>query len=371
MEFDSKNDGREIAPEVSVDQYVRKKQVELSEYVSGYKTIYLDTNFWLTLRDVVTGELKDAESIQYYDLVTSLAKKGTCIFPISGNTFAEILKSDIDTLDHVVYLIDTLSQGVSIMSYDERVRMELMYFIYDKLGKDTYLPNEIVWTKLVYSLGYLDPVNDNIDPSLDAHIRKSFFDHMWQTPLCSIVAKLKDSGKLKQKSFLDNSAKLNEGKFAHAHENKSFKQMFLSELAGMLDVYKPVIQDAMLYIYEKETGVSPSIKDIESSNNCLLTVNMIYNLFRLNKITTELPSYRITSGLYAAVRWDTNQKFHKNDIVDIGHASAALPYCDYYFSERKFAHLITQKQMSYNKVYDCQVCRNIKSAITVLSELHD
>jgi hypothetical protein len=110
-------------------------------------------------------------------------------------------------------------------------------------------------------------------------------------------------------------------------------------------------------------------KEIESSNNCSLTVD-IYNLFRLNKITTELSSYRITSGLYAAIRHDVKQKFDKNDALDIGHASAALPYCDYYFTEKKFAHLITQKQLSYDKVYNCKVSRNIKSAILILNELN-
>ena len=40
----------------------------------------------------------------------------------------------------------------------------------------------------------------------------------------------------------------------HHHENKSFKQLFLSELWGVLDLYKPCFEDIMAYIYEKDTG---------------------------------------------------------------------------------------------------------------------
>jgi hypothetical protein len=42
MEFYSTIDEHKRTPDVSVDQHVRKKQLELSKYVSSHKTVYLE-----------------------------------------------------------------------------------------------------------------------------------------------------------------------------------------------------------------------------------------------------------------------------------------------------------------------------------------
>jgi len=55
MESNSTFEQHKATPEISIDNHVKLRQLELSEFVSHYKTIYLDTNFWLTLRKVALG----------------------------------------------------------------------------------------------------------------------------------------------------------------------------------------------------------------------------------------------------------------------------------------------------------------------------
>jgi len=371
MESNSTFEQHKATPEISIDNHVKLRQLELSEFVSHYKTIYLDTNFWLTLRKVALGELTDPLSKRYYDLVNLLSEQKICLFPISDSTFLEVLKqSDPVTLNETASIIDRLSKGISLICYDDRISLETLHYLYDKTGDSTYRTNQLVWTKLSYVMGYTSPVN-NVNIDLNNLIQKSFFDHMWEISLSEMISIMRENGGVIDTSFKDISEKLNEGKFSHVNENRSFKQMFLSELAGMIDVYKPLIQQAMFHIYKKKTGCNPSEQEIESGENYSATANMIYNLFKLNKITTEFPSYRITSGLHAAVRQDKNQKYQANDMHDFRHASAALPYCDYFFTEGRLSHLITQKMLSYNELYGCCVKGNVDGAVKSLERIND
>ena len=42
-------------PEISIDQHVKAKALELSESIYGVEKIYLDTRFWVLLRDAYMG----------------------------------------------------------------------------------------------------------------------------------------------------------------------------------------------------------------------------------------------------------------------------------------------------------------------------
>jgi hypothetical protein len=97
--------------------------------------------------------------------------------------------------------------------------------------------------------------------------------------------------------------------------------------------------------------------------------NTITNIFRLNKAGKTMPTIHIFSTLYAAVRWDKKQKFQDNDFYDFRHATAALPYCDYFFTEKRLAHLLMQNLLGLDKFYQCTVHSKEKEAISCLHKL--
>jgi len=82
-----------------------------------------------------------------------------------------------------------------------------------------------------------------------------------------------------------------------------------------------------------------------------------------------MPTIHILSALYAAVIWDKQQRFQDNDFYDFRHATAALPYCDYFFTEKRLAHLLTQNLLGLDKFYQCTVKSKEKEAISYLQEL--
>ncbi len=369
MKFISTFEKHKKEPKISVDEYIRSRCIQLGKSVLDHKIVYLDTNFWINLRDVSLGRKSSKVAIDFYEKVMELVRLGTYIFPISEDIFLEVLnQTDEVTINETVTLIDSLSKGVSLISLDERVSLELLHFMHDSTGSEVYNCKELVWTKLTYNMGFTTPVNDRIDEKLDQLIQKAFVDQMWAISLSDMIEVMKKNGGSlfpKRPSLADS---LNRGKFEHAHENISFQEMFLSELAGILDIYKSEFPRIMAIIYKQKTGNSATENEINNSKSGRLLFNLIYNLFKLGKAKDKFPTIGVLAGLYAATRWDKTQKFEDNDIHDFRHAASALPYADYFFTEKGLAHLITQKSTEYDKLYSCNVQSKIKGASEALSE---
>lgn len=304
-----------------------------------------------------------------YETVIKSVESQLCIYPISEDIFLEVIKQeDPATLDETVRLIDLLSLGVSQINFEEKLTLEFKYFLNCTRGKEVYKCQELVWTKLAYNMGFVTPQNKMLDPLTDQAIQKAFIDSMWSTPLSRVVSIIKDNGGFPNIKLGTQSGSLNDGKFSHSHENNSFKQMFMSEVAGFLDANETVYTNSMLNVYEKETGRN-ELSEQEIVEIERLAKKIVYNIFDQNKSQAYLPMLRICSGLYAAIRWDRNQKFQDNDLHDIRHAASALPYADLFLTEKRLAHLITQKVTGYDKLYSCNVQSQPKSALGALEAI--
>ncbi|WP_269618469.1 hypothetical protein, partial [Zhongshania sp. BJYM1] len=316
------------------------------------------------------GRSKSALEKEFYEEIVSLVEESRLIFPISQDVFLEVIKqSDPETLHQTVTLIDRLSCGVSLINFEERLELEIKYFLYSSLGKSVHDCREMVWTKLAYNMGFLTPSNENIDPEINKVIQKAFIDQMWVISLSDIVKTINENGGLSELNMPRLSEKLNEGKFSHENENSSFKQMFLSELAGALEGYGDVVAKCLEDMYEAEYGKALSEDERKDSDSGKGLRNAIYNLFRLNKAKDYFPTFDVISGLHAAIRWDKGQKYQDNDLHDIRHAASALPYCDAFFTEKRLAHLVTQNITGYDRKYSCEVCSSVSGALGVLQYL--
>src|SRR4030042_3403405 len=227
-------------PDKTLEAYTKDVRLALGVEIKNCKKIYLDAKYWLLLRDVLLDRAKNKHLSELLSLLRSGVQAEKAICPISEAIFREVLKqSDPLTLKETVKLIDDLSKGVSILSEEERIRFEILYFILKNTkGEDSvYSPDVSVWTKLSYVLGAIDPTSTPFLPEEELVIQKAFFDQMWSTSLSEMVEIMGMEAILNMPQLNDLSALLNDGKAGHAHENKSFKQIFLSEFAGVLDLY--------------------------------------------------------------------------------------------------------------------------------------
>jgi len=372
LEFVDTIDFHRENPDVSLSDYYRKLRLELACSISAKKKIYLDTKFWVLLRNGAMNPSNNAQEYYLLQLALRLVESGACVFPISEDVFFEVIRqTDKVTLLNTVKLIDLLSLGVSTLSHDERVKFELMHFLYSHLGEETYSPQEMVWTKLSYSMGFGYFNCNGISDAENLMIQKSFTDQMWSISLTEQVEIMIASGGFFDLPKPPTAEGINIGQFAYAHEASSFKKMFMNEVAGWIDVYGDMLYELVEYSYMRMTG--NSIPDNQTDKKCVETKKeigaIVYNLFKLDKMGKYLPSARITSGLYAAVRWDKKQKFQDHDFHDFRHASAALPYFDHFFTEKRLTHLVTQSILRFDKIFECQVSSKVSQAIKVLESM--
>lgn len=351
-------------PEITFDNYAKKKKVQLGEELSKKSKIYFDTKYWVLLCEAYLGREANKLQSKLLHLVIELHDSGGYIFPISEDIFLEVIKqTDESTLSVTVELIDKLSRGVTLVSAEERFQVEFFHFLEEKSGEEIHPLHNLVWNKLAYTMGLQTPTNPLFSEATNRNIQKAFLDQMWAVSLSDMVAKADFS------SFPhtpDISEKLNKGKTTHINENNSFKQMFLSELAGILDINKSMFEEIMIYKYETATGQRISQEEYAKSNSGQKLANLVYHSFRLNKVTSELPSYRIIAGLHASTRWNTTQQYEANDMYDFRHAAAALPYCDYFFTEKRLCHQVTQKMLAYDQLYSCNVAWKLKEVTSTV-----
>jgi hypothetical protein len=358
-------------PRGTVEEYIKSKRVELSHDINKSKKIYLDLKYWILLRDARIRKDVDENVLKLLQLIENLVSRECVICPISYDIFSELLKqSDIESLKSTAKLIDDLSKGVSILNPFERLDLEVFHFVSSKLNTDSvYFLNELVWTKTAYIMGFYTPHSKAYPLDIDNAIQKAFIDQMWVISMSDFLYQIGFDNLPKISKFSDISERLNENKLSHIDDNASFKQMFLEELAGLLDWYKPDFKNLMIYLYESKTGQKVIKEEASSDNAGQWFANLIYHAFRLNKITSELPSFHIMAKLHAATRWDKNRIIKPNDIYDINHAVEAIPFYDYFLTEHSLRHLVNNKNLGFESIFRCKTISDIDDAISELSQI--
>lgn len=329
-----------------MNQYLLKKQIDFGNTIYDCKKIYLDINFWIRLRDQETYSDK-----ALFNILENLVAENKCVLPISETLFWEMLKqSDVNSLKKMANVMTRLSKGYSVISDKERQQLEFINFVHSQTQKPLFDLKTIIWTKI--------PINIIYNMMLKFEPEKAdnrFIDFLETLPFERIIT-LAESDSFKPFWFKDDVEHQNKAKEKYKNENKSLKQMYLSELSGYLETFDNDFISYMDDIYFLETGMHlmPSEKEEVHFTNWSL---FIYNLIRLNKITTELPSFTIFSELYAIVRWNKDRKYSDgNDTLDFMHATAALPYYDYFFTEKELRSNIAQQKL--DKRYNCMVLSN-------------
>ncbi len=346
---------------LKVDNHIKSHRLTISKLLEDKVIIYLDTKYWLILRD--QNNETDPKKRILLDKIFELSDSGKCIFPISEISFWEFLKqNDLETLKATTVLVDRLSKGISMINMDERRVLEFKNFFYCLTGRETHNLNKLIWTKLPLLLGY-----DFIARLETEDLQRSFYDFVTNASLYEVISTLYPDGKIEEPfSYKDDIDALNKGKFEHLDENTSFKQMFLSELSGYLELYQDIFRDEVYFVFCKENNKEPIAKEKESIENSYMY--LIYNGFKSERLTAELPVFRIIPELFASARWNKERKFSDgNDLMDFMHASFALPYCDYFFTEKELKTMIDQTKL--DKLYGCVVESKPKLILERLKDL--
>lgn len=363
-------------PNKTVLQYQKELDLELGQKMAAIKKIYLDTKFWIYLRDAelkvyeaFNEDVKFEEISTLLNLLKKLRKSNSIICPISVPIFCEILKNKKeDKLITIIKLIDELSGGICIKNFNHRAFVEFICFFCSRsqLRDACYPAKNIVWTKLSLALGGSPPDKTAFPKELELIIQKAFLDQRWEANFSDIYNTMGFEKIILFGEMENNTNELNFGKIKYAGEYSTFEELLNIELEGIIVSYRSEISKALRTLNKKLGGGTLTDSYIEKSEEEKKFENLLYCATKDNKARDELPSLYIPAALHASIRWDKSRKYKSNDSLDLLHAASALPYFEFFFTENSLKELVSKKSLGLTDLYNCCVLSKPVDIIEVL-----
>jgi len=353
-------------PEITTDTYEKQKIIALGVSLSSLIKVYLDTRFWILLRDVHIGRSRCQDVRRLLDTLRLSVQKGDLICPISDSIFLELLKQeDINTRRSTAELIDELSLGITLVPNQQRTGQELVG-IFTKFaddGRDYHVVDHLVWSKLGYVLGVVHPSFPSSDPDTERAVQKSFFDLMWDFPLATQIDTIGEDGYQRPKSFEATANRINELNRVHQTEIHNFKKVYIDEFRGVLSLCMHHPRQWIEQQYELKTGKKclSSPEQISKYEHELYT--FFWNLVDLRReAALMLPTLHVSALCYSAIRRDKKRNLSANDIYDFQHAAAAIGYCDAFLTEKPLMTLLAQRNLKIKDDFRCTIISEIEEA---------
>lgn len=349
--------------DISIDQYIKHKQLALAEEILGKKAVYLDIKYWIILCEASLKRSNLEQEYELLELAINLVENDLAFFPISESTFAELLKQE-DPLTRLetAKLIDKFSTGVSLIPFEMRVGTEIARELHRHIEPEELNPlSMLVWTKVSNVLGEHIPTNTGFDEETELLIQKAFFDHLWNYSLYDMLNNIGRTNIPPIPNFESLADSLNMNNEKHSAELRSYEQTYLNEIAGAVDLYSGLASN-IIYRMAQRRGIAAEY-DIETGKKFM---NFFREAYRKGSINKSVPTLDIHARCHAAVRWNKGRKLEANDIYDFHHASAALGHCSAFFTERSLCNLLTEKKIALDKVHKCAVVYKVKDSLTCL-----
>ena len=355
----------------AVDRHVRSRQIALAHSMQHRKKIYLDTCFWISARNAVLDNAATAGERKLLHLLRRGVRAEQWICPISESIFVEVMKqTDGTTRIATAALIDELSLGVSLTSGRTRIATEIAHFFHTATGEnDLYAMQELVWTKLSYALGYLHPTVAEFDADTELRMQMEVFDAIWESPLIAIAEKVAPAEMRDDGTLRESAATIDADIKTHQPSLVSFAQTYRDEIVGAADNYHPMLMDVIAQKAERAGLPSPPTGTPESRENARVARNLLVAVFEKPETRKSLRSMHIQACLHAGLRWNKGTRFVANHFFDFEHATAALAYCDAFFTEGFLANLINARHMKLGDLNDCRTTNRIDEALSILRGL--
>jgi hypothetical protein len=356
-------DAHRAKPNVSVEEHLQTRIAKLAQLVTSRRRIYLDTRYWILLRDASLNRAQQPIHDVLLDALRQGVCVGTMICPLSVSTYFELLRqSDENTRNATIRLMDELSQGVTIQNENDRLKTEILHFFTETIANNSISspPISKVWTKIPYVLGTAIPSFPELSAIELKAIQKAFIDFMWTVSLEEMMTDTPLPEDDFDKELAEAACRISKKSLNEVHKIKNYRELFLAEIGGFFDIHRDILASTLETIYLASYPNAAKYSKEQRTSIANTFNNVFYNIFKYRKEGKSLPMAEIVSSLHAAIRWNKIQSFKSNDFFDIYHASAALAYCDVFLTEKFLATTLTRPPLSLDMKYGTTVvsCEN-------------
>ena len=362
------------SPDDAIKKHIYEAEASLGESLAKKHAVYLDTKYWILLRNADKHPGRQAtSSTELLRLLRKGVADGTLFVPVSEAVVLELLKQDdLSSRLATAALIDELSRGVTLMQEERRIATEIAYFVLSVLKRPPrFALQNMIWHRLGYALGLMYPRARSTET--DVAIQKTFFDLMWTITLKDLIliSPPLEPDPQEWENQEDAARLLNEENCTHANDLKSFEKTYGIEVNGLADLYGSIGIDTIENIARMD-GITP---EYSATDRRLKDINIFKSLlhFALKKDRAQarrtLRTIHIYASLWASMRWDRKRKVRGNDLDDFGHATAALGYCSAFFTERSLRSMVTARHIKLDELYQCHVVADVDDAVDYTSQL--
>ena len=355
-------------PSIDLDMYRRVMRLRMADYALSRHRIYLDMNYWIWLRDAAFHQPKLPIHTELWRRLRGLSKSGRVICPVSYPVFAEIMKQNIATRRRTACVIDRLCGSICIVDKSSRVRVQLSHFVWTKLlGDQTLKPSDrYIWAPGSHFLGmgHIDMLNWPSELNLK---QQKLWLQFTQYLKFSDVFELTKEIPLAERDNWQHTLLQNFMSAWTRDRLRSLKATYKIEVGGSTDLIVKDIVDFSADLFEQgirsPLGPEASHTDLAASLASIITSGLT-----MGRVTTYFPQYHIMGVIHATIRW-MRRRHQVNDLMDHQHATAALPYCNAFFTEHDLRDTLTRGPFHLDRAYGCDVISDPDDALIYLEEI--
>ena len=362
----------EASPKVTVQEYVRSLMAELGDSIADRHKLYLDTRYWIHLRDAAMGRrLTHSGHSDILECIRTLVANGLAICPVSDVACIELFKqTDPKTRLATADLLDELSLGVALVSEKERVVAEIDHFLTYPTEGLPPIRTDRIWTKAGYSLGSFIPVIDQFSLYQNRLAQKASVDFCWRVT----YRKLFLAESLPEEEYRlmeDAAAKITAEMQEYAHEIRSFEQAFSGEIAGGFQAYNNEIWEIIVRHYRRVSGDQRPVSPKRAEEEVKSVVTFLSDAFKGHPkiMAKHIPTIYALTMCHAAVRWDKSRKLNSHDLLDFHHASSGIPHHNAMLTEKPLRALVTAGNVALDKTFSCVVLSKENDVLDYLHRL--
>lgn len=348
--------------------YLERYRGVLLNGLSRTKLFYLDTNYWVRLRDAELG-CGTPEAARLLRTLRAMVRSREILCVSHWYSFSEIGKQEEASLRVTARLLDELTEGVVIASPADLLAWECAEFIGAKLGL-RLLHDLCAWTKVgqIHKHELPSQMPGPVTKADRNVILKSVIDTQWNKSFEYIFGQFEWETRSRLEASLEPEvlAQIEARKQKQAVIGLSREQTRLNEFTQAVDgELRPVFVSQLRnwHIQHKfPEGVVALLRHLQ------VVLDAAVSEFKTGTLGRLLPSVSIRTELYTLYEMDRKKgPLTNNDWVDWSHAAAALPYCDMFFTEKHLAHLL-RTELKADQQFGCEVIGTMEEA---LRRLHD
>lgn len=298
------------------------------EAVKNKKLIFIDLKYWISFRIALNNEVTSMSSEQitlYKDIFNELLRvteKADIICVVSDSILTEVEKMPLEKKLKTARLMDQLNikiilNGLNACSF-EHINVDRI-----SAGK---LPIENYHLSSVYEANrFLTAVTFKKLENEPDLIFNLLYDSLSEM---TVEEYLKET----DGDFYDSS--------------EQFAQMMNSTKQS--DTVPHTYNE--LLIRGLESQIDPLNEILNYSPNGDIDPEKHLQLYRLHA-----PYLYLHSAIHAAINIERSRKVHSNDFYDLAHSCVGIGYADYFFTEKKFHHLLKSKPIDCATYFKCQI----------------